>query len=274
MITRRVETTLNYVVLLFFSAIALFPIVGVLLLSVGPPDNPSPGFAIPDSVGLTSFTEAWEVAGFGTSLRSSVIVTTAVVAVTCVFSILAGYALGMMRFRGAQLLFFGILLGLMIPTEATIVPLYYDLREFDLTNTYAALILPQVGSLVAFGTFWMRAFFRAAPPTLVEAARLEGASTWTILWRILVPIGRPAILTMAALLFLWSWNEFMLALVMISDEELRTAPLGLNFFQGRRSANYALLGAGSVIVALPVIVAYVFLQRHFIRGMLGGALKS
>ena len=196
------------------------------------------------------------------------------VAISTVLSILAGYAFGLMRFRGAQVLFYVFLLGLMVPLEATIVPLYYDMRDLGLTDTYWALILPQAGVSVAFGTFWMRAFFRSVPRSLVEAARLDGASSWSTLWRVVLPLGRPAVLTMIVLVFMWTWNEFLLALVMVSDESLRTAPLGLAFFQGRNTTDEALLAAGAIIVAAPVVIAYLFLQRHFIRGMLSGAVKA
>jgi raffinose/stachyose/melibiose transport system permease protein len=162
----------------------------------------------------------------------------------------------------------------MVPMEAMIVPLYYDLRDLSLTDTYWALILPQIGSSVAFGTFWMRAFFRTVPPSLVEASRIDGASSWFTLWRVLFPLARPAVLTMTVLLFMWTWNEFLLALVMVTSEGLRTAPLGLSFFQGRNTSDLTLLAAGAVIVALPVVVLYMFLQRHFIRGMLAGAVKG
>ena len=138
----------------------------------------------------------------------------------------------------------------------------------------AALIFPQVGVSVAFGTFWMRAFFRSVPRSLVEAARLDGSSSWSTLWRVVLPLGRPAVLTMTVLVFMWTWNEFLLALVMVTDEDLRTAPLGLAFFSGRNTTDFALLSAGSVIVATPVVLVYVFLQRHFIRGMLSGAVKG
>ena len=160
------------------------------------------------------------------------------------------------------------------PEEALIVPLYFDLRDLSLTDTYWALILPQIALSVSFGTFWMRAFCQSTPRSLVEAARIDGASSWTTLWRVLVPFGRPAILTMMVLVFMWTWNEFLLALVMVSSESKRTAPLGLAFFQGQHSSDLTLLAAGAVIVATPVVLVYVFLQRHFIRGMLTGAVKG
>lgn len=120
----------------------------------------------------------------------------------------------------------------------------------------------------------MRNSFRSVPFSIIEAARLDGASDWRILWRILVSVGRPALLTMAMLVFMWTWNQFLLPLVVITDENKRTAPLGLAFFQSEHTTQYSLLAAASIIVALPVVALYVFLQRHFIAGMLSGAVKG
>ncbi len=272
MIDRR-EQVLTHVMLGVFSLVALTPIAGILLTALQEPGG-SGTFGVPDGLRLENFSQAWEEANLGSYLRSSAIVAAVVVVVSSVLSVLAGYAFGLMRFRGQQALFLLLLFGLMVPLEATIVPLYYDLRDLGLTNTYWSLILPQVGVSVAFGSFWMRAFFRSVPRSLLEAARLDGSSSWVTLWRIVLPLGRPAVLTMMLLVFMWTWNEFLLALVMVSDEALRTAPLGLAFFQGRNSTDFALLAAGSVIVATPVVILYVFLQRHFIRGMLSGAVKG
>ena len=221
-----------------------------------------------------NFAKAWDVGHFGSYLRTSLLVSTTVVVISLLLSILAGYALGTMRFRGATVVFYLFLLGIMMPSEAVLVPLYYDLRTLGLTDTLWAVVLPQVAQSVAFGTFWMRAFFRSVPPSLVEAARIDGASSWFTLWRVLLPLAKPAVLTMVVLLFMWTWNEFLLALVMVTEEGLRTAPLGLSFFIGRNQADLTLLAAGAVIVALPVVVLYVFLQRHFIRGMVSGAVKG
>jgi raffinose/stachyose/melibiose transport system permease protein len=272
MIVRR-EQYLTYLLLGVFSLIALAPIVGILVTALQSPGGIA-AFGEPDGLHPGNFATAWREGNFADYLRSSAIVTVSVVALSTLLSILAGYAFGAMRFRGQQALFYLLLLGLMVPLEATIVPLYYDLRDLGLTDTYWALIWPQVGVSVAFGTFWMRAFFRSVPPSLMEAARLDGASSWGALWRVVLPLGKPAVLTMMVLVFMWTWNEFLLALVMVTDEGLRTAPLGLAFFQGRNRTDFALLAAGSVIVATPVVVLYVLLQRHFIRGMLSGAVKG
>jgi raffinose/stachyose/melibiose transport system permease protein len=272
-VTSRRDQSITYAVLGAFSLFALMPIVGILFTALQD-QNDLATFGTFDGIHPGNFGDAWSDGHFGTYLRSSAIVTVVVVAVAVLLSILSGYAFGLMRFRGSELLFYVFLLGLMIPTEAIIVPLYYDFRDLGLTDTYWGLILPQVGTSVAFGTFWMRAYFRSVPRSLVEAARIDGASSWFTLWRVLLPLARPAVLTMTVLLFMWTWNEFLLALVMVSDEGLRTAPLGLSFFQGRNTSNLTLLAAGAVIVATPVVVIYMFLQRHFIRGMLSGAVKG
>jgi raffinose/stachyose/melibiose transport system permease protein len=272
-VTGRRERFFNYAILTLFSVIALYPLAGIVLTALQPPGEGS-GFALPRTIHLENFARAWTEGRFDTYLRSSAIVTASVVSVATVASILSGYAFGTMAFRGNRLLFYVFLIGLMVPLEAIVVPLYYDLRAASLTDTYWGLILPQTGLSVAFGTFWMRAFFLAAPRSLIEAAQIDGASNWRILWRVLVPLGRPAIATMMVLIFMWTWNEFLLALVMVSSESLRTAPLGLAFFQGQHTAELTLLSAGAVIVALPVVAVYVALQRHFIAGMLSGAVKG
>jgi raffinose/stachyose/melibiose transport system permease protein len=272
MISRR-EQSATYAILGVFALIALLPIVGIVFTALQKQGGGA-SFGQFDGLHFNNFKRAWDDGNFGQYLKSSAIVTVSVVVIATFVSILAGYAFGLMRFRGSQFLFYIFLLGLMVPMEAMIVPLYYDLRDLQLTDTYWALILPQAGTSIAFGTFWMRAFFRTVPRSLVEAARIDGASSWLVLWRVLMPLARPAVLTMMVLLFMWTWNEFLLALVMVTDEGLRTAPLGLSFFQGRNQADLTLLAAGAVIVALPVVVVYVFLQRHFIRGMLSGAVKG
>ncbi len=175
--------------------------------------------AQPNGLHVANFSKAWSDGHFSQYLRSSAIVVVAVVVISGLLSILAGYAFGMMRFRGDQALFYLFLLGLMVPLESTVVPLYYDFRDLGLTDTYAALILPQAGVSLAFGTFWMRAFFRSVPRSLVEAARLDGSSSWSTLWRVVLPLGRPAVLTMTVLVFMWTWNEFLLALVMVTERE-------------------------------------------------------
>lgn len=271
----RPERLTNYLILVAFAAFALFPILSILGAALGADDSSaSAGGGGIAGLHVANFADAWRIGHFGTYLRTSVAVSVFVVAVSVVLSILSGFAFGTMRFRGASPLFYLFLLGIMMPSEAIVVPLYFDLRGLGLTNTFWAIAAPQVAQSVAFGTFWMRAYFRSSSRALVEAARLDGASTRRILWQVLVPPARPAIITLTVLTFMWTWNEFLIPLVMTTDEGLRTAPLGLAFFQGQYTQGFTLLAAGAVIVAAPVVALYLFLQRHFIAGMLEGAVRE
>lgn len=272
--TSRLERGATYAILTCFAVISLTPVAGILSTAFGPQSSLDTGFSLPHGLNWGNFADAWTRGHFGSYLTNSALVTVAVVTATTVLAVLAGYAFGTMRFPGVSLLFYLFLIGLTLPQEALVVPLYFDLRYWQLTDTYWALILPQTAQSLAFGVFWMRSYFRGSSRAVLEAARIDGASSWTTLWRILVPMGRPAISTMIVIVFMWTWNEFLLALVMVTDEAHRTVPLGLAFFKGQHSSDTALLAAGSVLIALPVVVVYVALQRRFIEGMLSGAVKE
>jgi raffinose/stachyose/melibiose transport system permease protein len=270
----RAERTATYAIAILFAVVAIAPLLGVLLASLHPPGTLLTGIALPHRLSLATFGTAWRDGSFSTLMLSSLIVASAVVVATVVLAVPAGFAFGTMRFPGSNALFFLFLSGLVVPFEALIVPLYYDFRSLDLTNTYWALILPQAGLSLSFGVFWMRAFFRSVPRTLIEAARIDGASSWKIMTRVLLPLGRAVVLTMVLLVFMWTWNEFLLALVMVSDPARQTAPLGLSVFKSRFGVDVPSISAASILVSLPVLVLYVFLQRHFIRGVLSGAVKG
>jgi raffinose/stachyose/melibiose transport system permease protein len=272
--TSPVERYVTYAVLALFASAALAPLLGVILAAMHPSGALLSGVSLPHSLSFETFRTAWDEGHFGRLMASSMIVAVAVVALTSVLSIPAGFAFGTMRFPGSNALFYLILIGIVVPFESLIVPLYYAFRDHGLTDSYWGLIWPQTALSVSFGTFWMRAFFRSVPPELADAARVDGATSWRILWRVLVPIGRPAILTMVLLVFMWTWNEFLLALVMISDESHRTAPLGLSAFQSRYGVDIPGVSAAAVFVAAPVVILYILLQRQFLRGMLAGSLKG
>jgi raffinose/stachyose/melibiose transport system permease protein len=265
---------LSTAILISFAAITVLPILGVVLLSLQPEQASSSGFEWPDRLHFENYTRAFQVAHFATYLQSSLIVSIAVVVGTVVVSTLAGYAFGTMRFAGDDVLFYMLLTGLVIPFEAVIVPLYVELRIGHLTNTYWSVILPLIGTNSAFGTFWMRAYFRSVPRQLLEAAEMDGAGSLRTLWKVLLPGARPALLTLMVLVFMWSWNEFLLPLVMLSREDLRTAPLGLAFFTGRYTSDLSGMAAAAVMVALPVVALFIFTHRRFVHGMWVGALKQ
>lgn len=263
------ERIAAYGILLVFAAITVVPLVNVITAALGPQSLMEPGGLHPEN-----FAAAWQQGRFGAYMLTSVLVVAIVVPVALVLSVLAGYAFGTMRFRGDQVLFYLFLVGIMVPAEAIVVPLFFDLRTLGLTNTLWAVALPQIAQSVAFGTFWMRTYFRTSNRSMVEAAALDGAGPLRVLFSILVPIGRPAITTLIILTFMWTWNEFLIPLVMSPNGSLRTAPLALALFKGQHTEATALLAAAAILVALPVLVVYVFAQRHFIRGMIDGAVRD
>jgi raffinose/stachyose/melibiose transport system permease protein len=272
--TSRAQITMNYVLLILCSAVAVYPLLGVLFASLypsGPGTSPS-GFGLPPTLEWGNYATAWEQGGFAESFTTSVMVAAVMVPTSVILSILGGYAFATMRFPGSRVIFYLFILGLIIPTEATIVPLYYDVQALGLIDTYWALIILEVSGEVAFGIFWMRAAFLSAPSSLLEAARIDGASSWGALWGIMVPFAKPAILTLTVLTFADSWNEFFLALVFTINHP--TAPAGLASFSGRFTTDIALVSAGAVIVALPIVIVFVIFQREFMRGMLTGAVKG
>jgi raffinose/stachyose/melibiose transport system permease protein len=152
--------------------------------------------------------------------------------------------------------------------------LYYLQRSLGLIDTYWALILPQIGMSVCFGIFWMRTFFSGFPRDMIDSSRVDGCSSWQTLWLVLVPNAGASISTMVVLFFIWTWNDFLIALVMVSSDALRTLPLGLAFFQGRHTSNIPFIAAGATIVTLPTIVIYLLFQRQFIRGITSGTLHG
>lgn len=265
----------RYLLLIAFSLFVLLPIFGLFLSAFKTDTQIIQGpFSLPQSWNLENFRQAWFTGRFNIFFKNSVVVSLAVVIASVFLSVLMGYAFGLLPMPGKKWLFPLVLLGYMVPFEAVIIPLYHFLDLLGLRDSYWALILPQIGLSVSFGTLWMTSFFENAPRDLVDAAAMDGCNRWQTLWRVLWPLAKPSITTLIVLIFMWTWNEFLLALVLIQDETLRTLPVGLAFFQGKYTANIPLLAAGALIVGLPTVVVYVLFQRFFIRGMLGGAVKG
>jgi raffinose/stachyose/melibiose transport system permease protein len=278
--TGRIDRYVTYVVLIGFSLLAIYPMLSILSLAFHKKSDLVTGFSLPTTFSLQTFIDAWNEGGFAQGMWGSFLVATTVTVVSAVLSLLTGYAFGTMRFRGSGILFNLIVVGLIFPYEATVIPLYYDFLNYhpvgiNLGGSYWALILPQIGQSVTLGTFWMRAFFLSTPNALVEAGRIDGAGSLRILRSILLPQARPALLTLCVLVFIYTWNEFLLALVMLAGSSNTTAPLGLSFFAGvARAGDPTKVAAASVLVAAPIVIVYLVLQRHFIRGVLAGAIKE
>ena len=264
-VSRR-DSAVTHAVLVVAAVVAAFPFATVIVTSLGSDDG---GFSI------VNYAAAWTQGGFGSALVSSAIVAFTVVAVTAAVTCLAGYALAHMRVPGEKVVLSALVVGLVLPYEVTVLPLYQMLSGWGLVDTYWALILPQVGLSVPLGVFWMRAFFTSVPAELLDAARIDGASRLRILWSVLVPLALPALATLATILFLFTWNEFLLALILVpQNEAVQTAPLSLSFFSGaEHGAKPAITAAAAVLVALPIVAAYVVLQRRLITGLTEGAVK-
>ena len=270
----RTEILLTDVVLMVGLMLAVAPVLGIVLVALQAQGTFGGSIASLTNLTVDNFVQAWDKGAFGMSLRSSAIVVSFAVPIATLLSILAGYAIAVMRFPGRALLFGVFVFALMIPIEATMIPLFYTWQAIGLTDSYWAIIFTEIGYHMPFGVFWMAASFRSVPRELVESARIDGADTWQVLWRVAIPVTRPAILTLLALQFMWVWNNFLMPLVMLNSEDKRTAPMSISYFQGQYVADLTLIAAACVIVAAPVVIAYIFLQRQFISGMVSGALKG
>jgi len=269
------ERAFTHGMLIVFSLMAVYPLVSVLFLALSRQSDLVTGFTIPTDPSLDSFQTAWTDGGFDRALVNSLIVAVSVTVTAIVLSVLSGYALGTMSFPGAGIVFVILMSGLIIPWESLIIPLYRMFKDWGLTESLWALILPQIGVSVCLGTFWMRSFFRSTPRAIVEAARVDGAGHLRTLVSILTPSALPAILTLSVLVFMYTWNDFLLALVMNPSGDVLTAPLALSYFAGsQRQTDQTVVAAAAVLVALPVVVAYILLQRQFIRGFLTGAVRE
>jgi raffinose/stachyose/melibiose transport system permease protein len=221
-----------------------------------------------------NFVEAFHTANMGAIFKSSVLIVLAVVPVSTVIATMAGFGLGHLRVHGGQAIFVLFLLGLTLPFEGVIVPIYYEIRGLNLLDTRWAIILPLIGLYMPFAVYWMRAHFTNMPRELSEAARVDGASTWQLFWRIHVPLARPALASLGILLTVWTWNQFILTIVLVDDPTKRTMAGALGAFQGQWGADIPLLSAGSLLILAPTLVVFLIFQRHFVAALLQGSLKG
>ncbi|GAB2486966.1 carbohydrate ABC transporter permease [Jatrophihabitans fulvus] len=270
---RRDEGRLRVVLVALAALITVAPLVVVALVAFNRPNTPVSGASWPSDWSLAAFGNAWTFGAFASAMRASMIISVCVVAIVVVFATLAGYAFAILRFPGSTVLFYVILAGMAVPFNVMIVPLYFEFESLGLSDSLLGIVLPESGIYLAFGVFWMRAFFLSVPTSIIESARLDGANSLQVLTGILLPIGRPALLTLTMLTFLSSWNEYLVPLVMANSDELQTAPLRLAVFQGQYLSDTPSLAAAALIVAGPPVVLYILTQRTFFRGLLEGAVK-
>ncbi len=203
---------------------------------------------------------------------NSLLVAGAIMVGHIIFDSMAGYAFARKRFRGKALFFTLIVGSLMIPVHVTLVPRFILVTELGLDNNLLGVIAPSIADV--FGIFLMRQFMQSLPSELEEAARVDGANEWQVFWRIVMPLSRPAVATVGIFSFVGAWNAFLWPLIVLSDRELLTLPVGVALLQQEFSSNIGLQMAGAIVGAVPMIVLFLVFQRHFLEGVRVGGVKG
>ena len=230
--------------------------------------------SLPEEPQWGNYRRAWVDGNFARFFANSLLVAFGVLVPSIVFSCMAGYAFARYRFHAKSVIFIYLLLGLVVPLQALVIPLFYLMREIGLLDSLWALILPQIAMSMSFGTLLMREAFSSVPRPIVEAAVLDGAGSWRVLWEVMFPLARPFVGTLALMFFIWTWNEFLLPLVLNVDPAYQTLPVGLLYFQQRWTSDIPVIAAGATIVFLPLAIVFLLFQRQMIEGLTQGALKG
>jgi ABC-type glycerol-3-phosphate transport system permease component len=230
-------------------------------------------WGLPQTLFLGNFTTAFAGEKFFTRFANSTILTVGAVVVSALLACLAGYAFARMEFFAKRTLFNLILSLMVVPPVVMLVPLFVSMVRWGLVNTYHGTILIYVGLLLPFSIYLMTSFFQTIPHEIVEAARMDGCSTFGILRQILMPLAAPAVITLVVVNALWVWNELLIALVFMQRDELKTLMVGIATLRSRNYVDIPATMAGLLIATVPIVVLYLFGQRYFIRGLAGGALK-
>jgi len=228
---------------------------------------------LPTTLTLDAFARAWVQASIGTYFINSVIVTVGSVALSVALASTAGFAFATLRWRGSRLVYFFILAWMAIPPLLLMVPIYVEMVDLRLVDTYFSVILLYSALNLPFNMYLMTAFFRAVPTELAEAARVDGASVHRIFASILLPLSIPAVATLVIFNALYVWNEFVFALLLLHDDRVRTLTVGVNQLQGKFFFDYPALLAGMLITSLPMVVVYLVFQKYLVRAIAAGALK-
>lgn len=221
---------------------------------------------------VVNYLDAMNTDAFGLYFLNSLFVATAVTAGNVIFCLMTGYAFARRQFRGKALLFGTVLGVLIIPPHVVMIPLYRMMVTFGWINTYWALIVPWLIS--PFGIFLVRQYVMGLPRDVEDAARIDGAGEWYILFRIVMPLCKPILTVLAIYVFLGNWNSFLFPFLFTNDEAHRTLPVGLAFYLGKQSIDWGHLMAGASISALPILILFIFFQRQIIQGLTAGALKE
>ncbi|PRY94592.1 carbohydrate ABC transporter membrane protein 2 (CUT1 family) [Hasllibacter halocynthiae] len=254
----------------------LIPLIAVALFSV----KPGADFAVGNYWGLPSYFAGWEnyravffESNMPRYLLNSVLITVPTVVGAVALSTMTGFALGTYRFRGNLWIFFMFVAGNFVPFQILMVPVRELTADMGLYNTFLGLILFHVAFQTGFCTLFMRNFIRALPYELIEAARVEGVAEWRIFWFVVLPLMKPAIAALSVLVFTFIWNDYFWAIVLTQGEATQPVTAGITSFNAQYRASYHLMSAGSIVAALPPVVMFFAMQRHFIAGLTLGAVK-
>jgi raffinose/stachyose/melibiose transport system permease protein len=254
--------------------ITVLPFISIFTTALHPSGTVPSGLEWPADPQWGNFVEAFHVANMTALLGSSTFIVLAVVPVALVISTMAAFAIGLLRIPGSRVLLSLFVFGLTLPFGGIIVPLYYLERAMGIYNTRLAIVLPLIALYMPFAVFWMRAHFVNMPSEISEAARVDGATTWDLFLRIHLPLARAPIASLGILMSVWTWNQFLLALVLVEDPTQRTMAGALGAFQGHYATNVPLLCAGTILILLPTLVIFVLFQRQIITALLQGSVKG
>lgn len=274
-IRARVRGWIGLLLLFLFSLVMISPLVWTFSTSLRLPSESysSPPQWIPTDFEVSNYTQVFQQVPFASYVFNTVIVTFAIIAGQLLTAALAGYAFARLKFPGRTLLFGLVLATIMIPLQATVIPVFVLIRNLGLADTLAALILP--AWVTAFGTFLMRQFFMQLPNEFEEAALIDGANQWQIFWRVYLRLAAPALAVLAILSFNFHWNEFFRPLIFLTSNEKFTLPLGLVTLQGYLgTGSISVVLAGVMMSLVPVLVIFLLGQRYLIEGITMGGIKG
>jgi multiple sugar transport system permease protein len=217
---------------------------------------------------------AWTSVGMSRYFLNSAVVVTCSVALLLLFGSMAGFALARLRFRGSSTLYLGCLAALFIPFQVIMVPLTRVMADTGLVDTYPGLVLAYVAQFLPFTVFLMTSYYATVPAEIVDAARIDGNTAYGVYWRIMLPMGAPALISVGVLNALFCWNDVIISLLMMPSADHRTLMVGVTSLRGQYSDDIPVFASGVLIAAVPVLVVYLFLQRQIADGVTAGATKG
>jgi raffinose/stachyose/melibiose transport system permease protein len=270
----RSEQFLGRMFLIVLMVSTILPFVSIFMTALHPSNTVPKGLEWPADPQWGNFIEAFKVANMAVLLGSSSFILLAVVPVSLIISTMAAFAISILQIKGSRFLLVLFIFGLTLPFGGIIIPLYYLERAIGIYNTRLAIVLPLIGLYMPFAVYWMRSHFVNMPPELTEAARVDGATTWDLFIRIHVPLATPPIVSLGILMSVWTWNQFLLALVLVEDPLKRTMAGALGAFQGHYATNVPLLCAGTILILVPTLVIFILFQQQIIAALIQGAVKG